>query len=84
MVEFMQQGTTMSEVYCKTLKKKLHTAIQNNRHGMLLHDNVGPHTAARTSTLLDISTGSCLTTLLTALISLCATTTCFTYPKNWL
>jgi hypothetical protein len=53
-VEFMQQGTTItSEVYCETLKK-LHRAIQNKRHGMLtsgvvlLHDNLCPHTAACT------------------------------------
>jgi hypothetical protein len=31
-----------------------------------------------------ISTGSCLTTLLTVLILLHATTTCLIYPKNWL
>jgi hypothetical protein len=56
MVEFMQQWTTiMSEVYCETLKK-LRRATQNKMHGMLtsgvlvvaLHDNVRPHTAART------------------------------------
>jgi hypothetical protein len=34
MLEFMKQGTTMSEMYCKTLKK-LCSAIQNKRHGML-------------------------------------------------
>jgi hypothetical protein len=35
MVEFMQQGTTVtSEVYSETLKK-LHRAIQNKGHGML-------------------------------------------------
>jgi hypothetical protein len=45
MVEFMQQGTTVTlEVYCETLKG-LRMAIQNKRHGMqasnlmLLHDN---------------------------------------------
>jgi hypothetical protein len=31
-----------------------------------------------------ISAGSCLTTILTALISLQVTTTCFNYLKNWL
>jgi hypothetical protein len=31
-----------------------------------------------------ISTGSCLTTLLTALILLCGTTTSLPYLKNWL
>jgi hypothetical protein len=52
MVEFLQQETTtMSKVYCKTLKK-LCRAIQNKRHGMLtsgvvlLHDTARPHTAA--------------------------------------
>jgi transposase len=61
MVEFMQQGTTLtSEVYCETLKK-LRRAIQNKRRGMLisdlmlLHDNARPHarTAARTRALLE-------------------------------
>jgi hypothetical protein len=54
MVEFMQQGTTVtSKLYCKTLKK-LWRAIQNKRHGMLtssivlLHDNVHLHIAAHT------------------------------------
>jgi hypothetical protein len=37
MVEFMQQGTTItSEVYCKMLKE-LHRAIQNKRCGMLTY-----------------------------------------------
>jgi hypothetical protein len=36
MLEFMQQGTTItSEVYCKTLKQ-LCRAIQNKRHGLLI------------------------------------------------
>jgi transposase len=61
MVKFMQQGTTItSEVYCKMLKK-LHSAIQNNRHGMLtstvlmvlLHDNECLHSVARTWALLE-------------------------------
>jgi hypothetical protein len=43
---------------------------------MLLHDNALMHTATRTRALLDISTGSCLTALLTGLISLLVTTTC--------
>jgi hypothetical protein len=57
MVEFMQQGTTVtSEMYCET-PKKLRTAIQRKRCGMLtysvvfLHDNALPHTAARTEAL---------------------------------
>jgi hypothetical protein len=37
MVEYMQQGTTItSEVYCETLKK-LHMAIQSKRGGVLVH-----------------------------------------------
>jgi hypothetical protein len=61
-VEFMQQGITItSEVYCGTLEK-LHGAIQNKRRAMLqtfgvlvvlLHDNVHPHTAASTQALLE-------------------------------
>jgi hypothetical protein len=54
MVEFMQQGTTVtSEVYCETLKK-LCRAIQNKGPGMvtsgvvLSHNNVHLHTAACT------------------------------------
>jgi hypothetical protein len=59
MVEFMQQGTTVtSKVYCEALKK-LHKIIQNKRRGMLtssvmlLHDNVRSHTAAHTRALLE-------------------------------
>jgi hypothetical protein len=54
MVEFMQQGTTITlQVYYETLKI-LRRAIQNKRRGMLtsgvvhLQDNARPHTAART------------------------------------
>jgi hypothetical protein len=52
MVKLMQQGTTMSVVYCEKLKKKLCRVIQNKRCGILtcgvvlLHDNACPHTAA--------------------------------------
>jgi hypothetical protein len=52
-VEFVQQKTTMSEVYCETLKK-LRQAIQNKRHGMLtsgvmlFYDNVCLRTASHT------------------------------------
>jgi hypothetical protein len=56
MVEFMQQATTtMSEMYCKTIKELLRV-IQNKIHDMLtsnvvlLHDNVHLHTAADTQT----------------------------------
>jgi hypothetical protein len=61
MVEFMQQGTTItSKVYCETLKKNfIGLAIQNERCGMLtsgvfvmfLHDTLHPHTAACTRAL---------------------------------
>jgi hypothetical protein len=58
MVEFMQQGTTLtSEAYCETLRK-MHRAGKNKKRGMLtyhvalLHDNARPHTAARTPALL--------------------------------
>jgi hypothetical protein len=59
-MEFMQQGTTMSQVYCETLTKKcVEPAIQNKRRGILtsgvvlLHDNALPLTAARTRALLE-------------------------------
>jgi hypothetical protein len=54
MVEFMQQGTTITCIAKHTEKEKLHTALQNKRHGMLtfgvvlLHGSVCLHTAART------------------------------------
>jgi hypothetical protein len=48
MVEFMQQGTTItSEVYPEMLKK-IRRAIQNKRHVVLFHDNARLHTAACT------------------------------------
>jgi hypothetical protein len=72
MVEFMEQGTTiMSEVYCKTLKKRKLCEMLTFSV-VLFHDNEHQHT----STAARISTGTCLTTLLTALISLRATMTC--------
>jgi hypothetical protein len=61
MVEFMQQGTTVtSEVYCKMLGK-LHGAVHSKRHRMLtssvllvlLNDSVHMHTTARTQALLN-------------------------------
>jgi hypothetical protein len=70
MVEFMQQGTTItSEVYCETLNN-LRWAIQNKRHGMLLHDNVRSHTAAPTQALLEHFNWELLLILLTAQILL--------------
>jgi hypothetical protein len=60
MVEFMQQGTTItSKVYRETLQK-LRRVIQNKRRGMLtsgvvlLQDNGLPHTAAGTRALLGV------------------------------
>jgi hypothetical protein len=60
MVEFTQQGTTItSEVCCVRNTKKLCGAIQNKMLGMLtsgvvlLHDNARPHTVARTRALLE-------------------------------
>jgi hypothetical protein len=58
MVEFMQQGTTItSEVYCET-QKKLCRAIQKKRltSGVLVHllyDNANAYTAASTRALLE-------------------------------
>jgi hypothetical protein len=69
-------------VYCKTLKE-LCGAIQNKRHGMLtsgvvlLHDNAHPLKVLTLEHCWSISTRSCLITLLTTLISLWATITCF-------
>jgi hypothetical protein len=58
LLEFMQQGPTItSQVYCRTLKK-LHRVIQNKRRRMptssvvLLHDKEHPHIAARTQALM--------------------------------
>ena len=60
LTEFMAPGTTiMSEVYCETLNK-LRRLIQNKWCGMLtkgvilLHDNVRPHTTARTNALIKL------------------------------
>jgi histone-lysine N-methyltransferase SETMAR len=59
MVEFMQQGNTVtSDMYCKALKN-LRRAIQNKKLGMLtsgivlLHNNIGRLTAARNRALLE-------------------------------
>jgi hypothetical protein len=59
MVEFMQQGTTVtSQVCCETLKE-LRRDIQNKMRGMLtysvvlLHDNALPCTATCTRALLE-------------------------------
>jgi hypothetical protein len=73
MVEFMQQRTTiLSEMYCKT-SKKLHRALQNR----LLTSNVVLLMAMRVRMqqlvlkhCWSISTWSCLTTFLTAVIIL--------------
>jgi transposase len=53
MVAFMQQETTItSEVFCETPKEP-RMAIENQRRGLLLHDNVRQHIAARTRALLE-------------------------------
>jgi hypothetical protein len=59
MVEFMQQGTTVTfEVYCKTLKNGV-GPFRTKVVGMLtsdeviLHDNERPHTAACAKALLE-------------------------------
>jgi transposase len=59
MVEFMQQGTTITpEVYCETLKI-LRRTIESKSLGILtsgvvfLLDDAPPHTAARTRALLE-------------------------------
>jgi hypothetical protein len=82
MVEIMQQVATItSEIYCESLKK-LCRAIQNKRRGMLtsavvlLHDCASAYSCFHSSVCWSISAGSCLTTLLIALISLQAATTC--------
>jgi hypothetical protein len=83
MVEFMQQGATVkSKVHCEKLKKLLRP-IQNKRRGMqissvvLLHDNV-----LKFEHCQSFSTGSCLITLLTTLISLLSDYHLFTYLKK--
>jgi transposase len=91
MVEFMQQGIIMSQVYCKTLKR-LCRAIHNKRFGMmttgvvLLHDNVRlhTHTAARTRALLEHFNWELFDH--PTYSSHLAPSDChlFTYLKNWL
>jgi hypothetical protein len=60
MVEFKQQGTTITPEVCyETLKNCVGPAIQNKRRGMLtygvvlFYDNARPHTAACTGKLLE-------------------------------
>jgi hypothetical protein len=54
MVEFMQQGTTItSEVYCE-LRRDIHNKSNGMlTYGVVLHDNALPHTAARTRARLE-------------------------------
>jgi len=58
LIDFLKRELTINaNAYCETVRK-LRRAIQNKRRGMLssetvlLHDNVRPHTAARTAQLL--------------------------------
>ncbi|PNF26677.1 hypothetical protein B7P43_G04782 [Cryptotermes secundus] len=62
MMEFIQQGTTISSqvlLYCEKLKNCVGPANRNTRSGMLtfivvlFHDNARPHTATRTGALLE-------------------------------
>jgi hypothetical protein len=58
MVEIMQTGTTISQVYCGTLKI-LYSTIQNKGRGtltsgvVLLHEDARPHTAAHNRALME-------------------------------
>ncbi|KAJ4443928.1 hypothetical protein ANN_05717 [Periplaneta americana] len=58
LIDFLPRGETVNaDRYCETLRKLL-SAIQNKRRGMLtagvvlLHDNARPHTARRTAAVL--------------------------------
>ncbi|GBN57065.1 hypothetical protein AVEN_23906-1 [Araneus ventricosus] len=58
LVEFLPRGETINAVrYCETLRK-LRSAIQNKRQGMLsqgivfLHDNARPHSAGVTQNFI--------------------------------
>jgi histone-lysine N-methyltransferase SETMAR len=89
MMEFMQQGTTItSKVYCKTLKK-LCRAIQNKKFGMLtygvvlLHDSVHLHTYACTRALLEHFSWE-LFEHRPYSADLAPSDYLFTYLKNWL
>jgi hypothetical protein len=54
MVEFMQQGTTItSEAYCKTPKKVRRAVVMLTCGVVLLHENAPLHTAACTRALLE-------------------------------
>jgi hypothetical protein len=82
MIEFMQQETTIT----KCIEKKIvGLVIQKKRHGMLTFGVM----LLRIQLLAlehcwSISTWSCLSTLLTALLSLQATTTCLpTRRTGW-
>jgi hypothetical protein len=57
LLEFMLQGTTMPQVYCRTLKK-LYRVIQNKKCGMLTYSVVllekeHPHTGAHTQAMME-------------------------------
>jgi len=58
LIDFLERGLTINaDAYCEIVRK-LRRVIQNKRIGMLssgivlLHDNARPHTAARTTHLL--------------------------------
>jgi hypothetical protein len=74
--------TRKQEMYCETLRMKRSAAIRKKRRRMLtygvelLHDNVRPHRAARTTALLKHFNWKLFDYLLTVLTSLRATTAC--------
>jgi histone-lysine N-methyltransferase SETMAR len=91
MVEFVQQGTTITlEVHCETQKKKPVRVIHNKRCGMLtysavlLHDNARPHTAVRTRALLEPFNWELFYYHSYSPDLASSDYHLFTYPKNWL
>jgi hypothetical protein len=90
MVEFMQQGATItSEEYSETLKK-LCRAIQGKKRGMLtsgvvlFHDNTRPNTAAHTRALLEHFNWELFDHPPYSLHLASSENHTFTYLKNWL
>jgi hypothetical protein len=84
MVEFMQQGTTItSEVYCQALENYVGPFRTKGLECSSMKIRVRMQLLALEH-CWSISAGSCLTTLLTSLISLQATATCLrTWRTGW-
>jgi hypothetical protein len=83
MMEFMQQGTTVtSEMYCETLKKLHKASHSEQKRGILtssvvlLHDNAHPHRGAYTTVLWKYFNWELFDHPLYSMISLRATTIC--------